>query len=216
MPGGNFCPFVDIKDTVRIRNKAHERTRMNKKLSIALLIALSVAAVASAQVSTTGTVVVTIEDQDNARVPGVTVTASATDVVSKRMAVTDAEGNATLDGLAPSALYTVSAQLSGFKELVRENILVRSGSTTTLHLALSLATLAETVTVSAATPVVDTTNAKTGQDITLQLVPGVMPDNPTAPGNPSAKSGLNYADIDGQAGVSADNFYYLDGINVTD
>src|SRR6185436_6364450 len=187
MPGGNFCPFVDIKDTVRIRNKAHERTRMNKKLSIALLIALSVAAVASAQVSTTGTVVVTIEDQDNARVPGVTVTASATDVVSKRMAVTDAEGNATLDGLAPSALYTVSAQLSGFKELVRENILVRSGSTTTLHL-----------TLSAATPVVDTTNAKTGQDITLQLtealptgrsyqsylqlVPGVMPDNPTTPG----------------------------------
>src|SRR6185295_19035429 len=232
MPGGNFCPFVDIKDTVRIRNKAHERTRMNKKLSIALLIALSVAAVASAQVSTTGTVVVTIEDQDNARVPGVTVTASATDVVSKRMAVTDAEGNATLDGLAPSALYTVSAQLSGFKELVRENILVRSGSTTTLHLTLSVAALAETVTVSAATPVVDTTNAKTGQDITLQLtealptgrsyqsylqlVPGVMPDNPTTPGNPSAKSGLNYADIDGEAGVSRDNFYYLDGINVTD
>jgi hypothetical protein len=205
---------------------------MNKKLSIALLIALSVAAVASAQVSTTGTVVVTIEDQDNARVPGVTVTASATDVVSKRMAVTDAEGNATLDGLAPSALYTVSAQLSGFKELVRENILVRSGSTTTLHLTLSVAALAETVTVSAATPVVDTTNAKTGQDITLQLtealptgrsyqsylqlVPGVMPDNPTTPGNPSAKSGLNYADIDGEAGVSRDNFYYLDGINVTD
>jgi hypothetical protein len=187
---------------------------------------------ARAQVSTTGTVVVTIEDQDNARVPGVTVTAAATDVVSKRTAVTDSEGNATLDGLAPSTLYTITAQLPGFKDLVRDNILVRSGQTTTLRLTLSLAGVAETVTVSAASPVVDTTKATTGQDITLQLtealptgrsyqsylqlVPGVLPDNPVTPGNPAAKSGLNYADIDGEAGVSRDNFYYLDGINVTD
>jgi Carboxypeptidase regulatory-like domain len=199
---------------------------------LALLALALTAAGARAQVSTTGTVVVTIEDQDNARVPGVTVTAAASDTVSKRTTVTDAEGNATLDGLAPSALYTITAQLSGFKDLVRENILVRSGQTTTLRLALSLAGVAESVTVSAASPVVDTTNSTTGQDITLQLtealptgrsyqsylqlVPGVLPDNPVTPGNPAAKSGLNYADIDGEAGVSRDNFYYLDGINVTD
>jgi hypothetical protein len=197
------------------------------------LIALALSATgARAQVSTTGAVVVTVEDQDGARVPGVTVTASANDTVTRRSSVTDAEGNATLEGLVPSALYTITTQLSGFKDLVRENILVRSGQTTTLRLTLSLGTLAETVNVTAASPVVDTTKATTGQDITLQLteslptgrsyqsylqlVPGVMPDNPTTPGNPAAKSGLNYADVDGQSGVSSDNFYYLDGINVTD
>src|SRR5262245_7505405 len=124
------------------------------------LIALALSATgARAQGSTTGTVVVTVEDQDGARVPGVTVSASATDVVTRRSAVTDAEGNATLDGLVPSALYTITTQLSGFKDLVRENILVRSGQTTTLRLTLSLGTLAETVNVSAASPVVDTTKA---------------------------------------------------------
>ena len=50
----------------------------------------------------------------------------------------------------------------------------------------------------------------------LQLVPGVLPDDPEAAGNPASKSGLHYRDIGGDAGVSRDNFYYIDGINVTD
>ena len=208
---------------------------MQKKcLPIVLaLMALALTATGvAAQVSTTGAVVVTVEDQDNARVPGVTVTAASADTVTRRTAITDGEGNATLEGLAPSERYTITAQLSGFREITRENILVRSGQSINLRLTLSLATLAETVNVTALSPVVDTTNAQTGQDITLQLteslptgrsyqsylqlVPGVLPDNPVTPGNPAAKSGLNYADIDGEAGVSRDNFYYLDGINVTD
>ena len=79
-----------------------------------------------------------------------------------------------------------------------------------------------------ATPLVDTTSATTGQDITLQLteslptgrsyqsclqlVPGVMPDDQASSGNPAARSGLNYSDIGGTVGISADNVYYFDGI----
>ena len=81
-------------------------------------------------------------------------------------------------------------------------------------------------------PIVDTSNATTGQDITLQLteslptgrsyqsylqlVPGVLPDDPQQPGNPASKSGVNYGDIGGNVGVSSDNYYYFNGINVTD
>jgi len=43
-----------------------------------------------------------------------------------------------------------------------------------------------------------------------------MPDDPEADGNPASKSGLNYRDIAGDSGVSRDNAYYIDGINVTD
>src|SRR5262245_61808113 len=87
-----------------------------------LALALSATGVA-AQVATTGSVVVTIEDQDNARVPGLSVAAVATDTISRKTAVTDAEGNATLDGLAPSAIYKITAELSGFQTVIRENIL---------------------------------------------------------------------------------------------
>ena len=47
-------------------------------------------------------------------------------------------------------------------------------------------------------------------------MPGVYPNDPESPGNPASKSGLNYRDILGDSGVSRDNFYYIDGINVTD
>src|SRR5690606_38098466 len=50
----------------------------------------------------------------------------------------------------------------------------------------------------------------------LQMVPGVLPDSFSSPGNPAARSGINYSDILGDLGVSTDNFYYFDGINVTD
>ena len=86
--------------------------------------------------------------------------------------------------------------------------------------------------VTAESPLVDTKSATTGQDITLQLteslptgrsyqsylqlVPGVLPDDPQQPGNPASKSGINYSDIGGNVGVSSDNFYYFNGINVTD
>ena len=50
----------------------------------------------------------------------------------------------------------------------------------------------------------------------LQLVPGVLPDDPQTAGNPASKSGINYSDIAGALGVSSDNFYYFNGINVTD
>ena len=60
-----------------------------------------------------------------------------------------------------------------------------------------------------------TESLPTGRDFQsyLQLVPGVKP---STNGNPSSKSGVNYTDIDGAAGSSSDNVYYIDGVNVTD
>ncbi|MGE0864229.1 MAG: carboxypeptidase regulatory-like domain-containing protein [Vicinamibacterales bacterium] len=193
---------------------------------------LAFAGLASAQVSSTGTITVVVADKDGGRIPGATVTASATDTITKRTVVTDAQGVATLEALAPSAQYTVVAQIQGFQDATREKIRVVSGQTASLDLTLSLAGLTEAVQVTATTPLVDVTSATTGQDITLelteslptgrsyqsylQLVPGVLPDDQSQSGNPAARSGLNYSDIGGNVGVSADNVYYFDGINVTD
>ena len=67
---------------------------------VALILAL--AGVASAQVSNTGTISVVVADTDGGRLPGVTVTARAPDTITKRTAVTDAEGRRRLEALAPS------------------------------------------------------------------------------------------------------------------
>jgi len=187
---------------------------------------------AVAQVTETGTIEVVVLDQAGLPIPGVTVIASAADTVTKREGVSDAEGRAVLVGLTPSTQYIVTTQLSGFRPTRNENVLVRSGQTAALKISLAVGGLTEQVQVTAESPIVDTKSATTGQDITLQLteslptgrtyqsflqlVPGVLPDDPQQPGNPATKSGLNYMDIGGNVGVSSDNFYYFNGINVTD
>ena len=185
------------------------------------------------QSGSTGTLEVYVTDQHGAVLPGASIEASASDVAARRVAVTGVDGKAVLELLQPSALYVVRISLKGFKEQVRERQLVRVTQVTTIRTSLLLPGVEEQITVLAdVTPVVDVRSATTGHDITLrlteslptgrsyqsylQLVPGVLPDDPVASGNPASRSGLNYNDIGGTIGVSTDNLYYLDGINVTD
>jgi hypothetical protein len=213
------------------------------KLKVAKLIAAAATvafvagfnATAFAQVQTTGTIELIVQDQQGGRLPGVNVTAAATDAVTTRTAVTDSEGVATLSALAPSESYIVTASLPGFRDFRRENVRVSSGTVTTLRADLALSTMSEEVTVRGTeTPTVDVTRAVSGQDITLQLteslptlrtyqsylqlVPGVLPDSSVSPGNPSSRSGMNWKDTttNDNLGLSADNAYYFEAINVTD
>ena len=212
-----------------IFNSLNRRNRGPLRALAACVALLAGASLVSAQVVTTGTVVVVVRDTSGGVLPGVSVTASAGDVATQRTAVTNAQGEALLLNLSPSAQYVIVAELAGFRNWKNEKILVRSGQTTTLQASLGLSSMTEQVTVNAETPLVDVTSAVVGQDITLdlteslptgrsyqsylQLVPGVMPSET---GNPASKSGINYADIAGATGQSSDNAYYLDGINVTD
>jgi hypothetical protein len=200
--------------------------------AVALIALLSLGRPAVAQVTETGSIEVLVQDQSGLPIPGVAVVASAADTVTKRESVTDAEGRALLVGLAPSAQYIVTTELAGFRPTRNENVLVRSGQNVSLRLSLAVGGVTEQVQVTAESPLVDTKSATTGTDITLQLteslptgrsyqsylqlVPGVLPDDPQQPGNPASKSGVNYSDIGGNVGVSSDNFYYFNGINVTD
>ena len=149
-----------------------------------------------------------------------------------RVETTDAEGLAELRALSPSARYFVTVELDGFQTVRQAGVLVRAGQSVQVVAQLAAGSVSETVNVIAAPPVVDIRSAVVAEDITLdlteavptgrsyqsylQLVPGVLPDDPAAGGNPASRSGLNYRDIGGEAGVSRDNFYYIDGINVTD
>jgi hypothetical protein len=202
---------------------------MKRRLLSVCLAVLAAAPFAAAQSSTTGTATIVVEATDGSRLPGATVTAMAADVATRRTAVADAQGEAVLVNLLPSSVYVITTELQGFTTSKHERILVRSGQTTTLHVSLSVSSQAEEIVVTADSPLVDTTSAIVGTDITLelteslptgrtyqsylQLVPGVMPSET---GNPASKSGLNYSDIGGDIGQSSDNFYYFDGINVTD
>ena len=107
---------------------------MNRFTRLAWIGALAALAIvtssrpAAAQVTATGTIEIVVQDPSGLALPGVNVVAQATDSVTKREAVTDDQGRAVLVGLAPSAQYVVTAELSGFSPARNENVLVRSGA----------------------------------------------------------------------------------------
>ena len=123
----------------------------------ALLSAVAVAP-ASAQ-ATTGEITGRVEDAAGSIVPAVTVTALNTETGFARSTLTNAEGTYVLTSLPPGR-YAVSAELTGFKKAVRENVIVAVGTRQTLPIRLEIGAISESVAVSADAPLVETTRSE--------------------------------------------------------
>src|SRR4030095_15096607 len=138
---------------------------------VALLLAVAIAAPAAAQVQT-GSILVRATDDQGAMVPGVTVTISSPVLVAGTMtAVTDAGGVYRFPSLVPGT-YAIKMELSGFQTINRENIVVLVGQTTPVDFAMKVATIAENVTVTGASPTVDTTSANVNVNLGEALIQG--------------------------------------------
>ena len=143
-----------------------------------------------------------VTDSSGAVLPGVDLTLTSTAVMGIRSAVTDQQG-AYRFGLLPPGTYTVKFGLPGFATVVRAGIQLTAGFTSTLNVAMEVATVAETVTVVGDSPIIDVTNAvvsttfteeltsvlPTGHDVfsVLAITPGVQV---TAPDVGGSRAGL--------------------------
>lgn len=136
---------------------------MKAALRVVMLVVAAVGAtrsVAHGQVSsTTGAIVGTIYDDTKAVVPGVTVTATGAALMGERTVVSDADGAYRLPALNPG-IYTLVFELPGFATVTRQNVRVTIGFTASINVDMSPAGLAENVTVSGASPVVDLSSTK--------------------------------------------------------
>jgi hypothetical protein len=120
----------------------------------------------------------TVADASGGAVPGVAVVAvnNATGVATET--VTGDAGFYRISGLSPGT-YKVTAKLEGFKEAVAENVIVAAEDARGLDLTLETGNLQETVTVTAATPTLQTENADVAGTITqveIQNLPQVGRD----------------------------------------
>jgi carboxypeptidase family protein len=93
----------------------------------------------------------TIKDESGAIVPGATVTVTNLQTKAESVAVTDASGYYNFPNLTPGQ-YSVVAELSGFKKIVRENVPLDAAGAVTMDFTLQPGALTEVVTVSADTP----------------------------------------------------------------
>jgi len=101
-----------------------------------------------------------VRDSSGGVLPGVTVEAASPALIEKtRSAVTDAAGQYRIENLRPGT-YSVTFTLSGFSATKREGIELTGSFTATVNADMRVGGVAETITVTGETPVVDVQNAQ--------------------------------------------------------
>jgi outer membrane receptor protein involved in Fe transport len=125
----------------------------------ALTLLLSCASVFAQQ--TSGNITGRVLDQQGAAMPGVTITAKNPATGFSRTENTDASGLYRLNAL-PVGIYEVTAELTGFQTVAKQDVEVNVGQTQAIDFSLKVATIAETVTVTGATPLIETTSSSVG------------------------------------------------------
>jgi hypothetical protein len=101
-----------------------------------------------------------VRDTSGAILPGVGVEATSPALIEKvRTAVTDGTGQYRIEDLRPG-VYTITFALQGFSTFKREGIELTGSFTATINVELKVGALAETITVTGETPIVDVQSAK--------------------------------------------------------
>jgi hypothetical protein len=202
-------------------------------LAVLPVVALVAPTTALAQ-SQTGSLRIAVTGDSGAPLSGATVTVSSPSSLVTRTGVTDAEGRVRIANLDPATNYTVAVTASGYPDFSASNVAVVTGRDLSLGYVLTgsnataASNLDDIIVTGTSLAAIDVTSATVGTTLTLdvveslptgrsyqsylQLIPGVKPGG----GNPSSRSGVNYADAGGAIGTSTDNVYYLDGVDVTD
>jgi hypothetical protein len=121
----------------------------------------------------TGEVKGRVTDEQGSGLPGVEISASGPALQGTRVVVSSNDGHFHLP-LLPVGAYTLTFKLQGFNTVKQENVVVRLGMTTTLGIKMPIATIQQTVVVTAEPPLIDKTSTDTSFNLgatDLQKVP---------------------------------------------
>ena len=134
-----------------------------------LTVCLLAASVSAVLAQATGQITGVVTDGSGAVLPGVTVEATNAGTGAVRTAVTGSDGLYTLPLLQPG-VYTVRATLEGFRVGQQDGVRVTVTETARAVFQLEVGQVSETVTVTAAATLVETSNATHGIVIDQQKV----------------------------------------------
>jgi len=134
---------------------------------------------AYAQASITGVV----KDTSGAVLPGVTVEVSSPALIEKtRSTVTDGSGLYQIISLPPGS-YAVTFTLTGFNTVKREGVELTGSFIATINGEMKVGAIAETITVTGETPLVDVQSAAVQKVVTKEVVDAI----------PTGRLGINLA-----------------------
>ncbi len=172
--------------------------RLASGVVLAWVCAVVLPATAFAQASGIAGVV---RDTTGAVMPGVVVEASSPALIERvRSVTTDTQGQYKIVDLRPG-IYTVTFTLPGFSPVKHEGIELPAAFTATVNADLRVGALEETVTVTGASPIVDTQNVLKRQVVSKDTI-DAMPTskNWSTIGVMTVGVSSNQSDVGGSAG----------------
>jgi outer membrane receptor protein involved in Fe transport len=185
--------------------------------SLLTLLALAMSLTSLAAQGTTGQLAGRLADAQGLPVPGATVT--VTGPQGAKTVTTGADGRFNVPFLTPG-VYSIKAELQGFKGVEQKDITVSLSGTAEVSLKMEVGGVTEVVQVTGTVRAVDTTTTTIGSVIntddlkpipvgrtfssTLYLTPGVSSSGTLGTANPSISGG-----------TGLENQYVVDGTNVT-
>jgi hypothetical protein len=197
---------------------------MSKRYPECVLLALFLLSsfdTAGAQVIT-GNILGTVRDETGAVLPGALVTIRSPALLGGPATfVTNEKGQYRFPALAPGK-YGLTIEISGFRTYVEEGLRVQVGATLERNVTLPLATVAETLTVTAESPLLDTKDS--GQSTNygneyLENVPvrrlSMFDFIKSAPGMSAQGPGLITVGVSAFGSGQNENTYLVDGNDFT-
>jgi len=165
-----------------------------------------------------------VRDTSGAVLPGVTVEVSSPALIERtRTAVTDGGGQYRVIDLVPGT-YSVTFTLPGFATVVREGIQLTSGFAANVNADMRVGAIEETITVSGASPVVDTRNVVQQQVMTRDVIDALPSDKNWAhlasyvPGmqglDTAVTAGSQRQHLQIHGGRSSDEYILINGMSI--
>jgi hypothetical protein len=199
---------------------------LRKTLVASALMLLLGATFAAAQ-QQTGEIYGRAQDTSGAVLPGVSVTVAGPALIQPRVAVTSEAGTYRVPEL-PIGTYSVTFELAGFRTMALQDIRVTIGFRAQVNASMDLSTVQETVTVTGASPLVDTRETGTSSTfdletlqnipsardpwVMLERTPGIFMDRANVGGNQSGQQSGYIS----RGATSTNNKWSIDGVDITD
>ena len=166
-------------------------------------------------------------DTSGAVLPGATVTVAGPALIQPRVSVTSEAGTYRVPEL-PIGAYSVTFELAGFRTMAMQDIRITIGFRAQVNAAMELSTVQETVTVTGASPLVDTREVGTSSTfdletmqnipsardpwVMLEKTPGITMDRVNVGGNQSGQQSGYIS----RGSSTGNNKWSIDGVDITD